>query len=271
MEIKIQDESGDRKYFTIIPNYILNHSTMWDREVYVQMKRITGEEGTCWTSQKTLAKQCGISVNRLKKSLKYLVEHKWIKQIGVKKVNTKGGAQEVNEYKVADLWKLNMEYYESLKGVSPDATPIPQGVSPKELRGITVEAQGVSPESYKEEPVKEYPIKEEPLAIVPIAGDISKVINLFKDIDSSYKEWFGNTTERKACEKLLIRAPLEKLEQLMVQILPVLNSMPYNSAKAKAFKPSELNRNWSAIMAKIKEKQVEIKERSEKNKMTILR
>ena len=95
-ELGIQDGSNDKRYFTIIPNYILNHSTLWDREVYVQMKRIAGDEGTCWTSQKTLSKQCGISINRLKKSLTYLIDHKWIKPIGTKKVGTAGGNQEVN-------------------------------------------------------------------------------------------------------------------------------------------------------------------------------
>jgi hypothetical protein len=159
-KISISDESGDKKYFTIIPNYILNHSTLWDREVYIQMKRITGEDGTCWTSQRTLAKQCGISINRLKKSINYLLEHKWIKQVGKKEVITKGGVQEVNEYAIADLWKMNVNYYED-KGVSPNDTPY-KGVSPKEQRGITVEVKGVSPGDDKEELYsKEEPIKEE--------------------------------------------------------------------------------------------------------------
>lgn len=117
------------------------------------MKRITGEDGTCWTSQRTLAKQCGISINRLKKSLRYLIEHKWIEKIGVKKIKTIGGIQEVNEFRVADLWKMNVDFYES-KGVSPHALPLTKGVSPKHQRGITDEAKGVSPEGYKEDPLK---------------------------------------------------------------------------------------------------------------------
>ena len=43
--INLQDKSGDKDYFTIIPNYVLNHSALWDREVYIQMKRIAGENG----------------------------------------------------------------------------------------------------------------------------------------------------------------------------------------------------------------------------------
>ena len=158
-KIKIQDDSGDKKYFTIIPNYILNHSTLWDREVYIQMKRITGEDGTCWTSQNTLSKQCGICINRLKKSLEYLVKNQWIKQIGKKEISTKGGIQEVNEYRVADLWKLNIDFYENNKGVSPDDIPLSKGVSSKQQRGVIKVVKGVSPDDDKEEPIKEEPLK----------------------------------------------------------------------------------------------------------------
>ena len=51
-EIKIKDDSGDKEFFTIIPNYVLNHSTHWDREVYIQMKKIAGdkESGKCYMS-----------------------------------------------------------------------------------------------------------------------------------------------------------------------------------------------------------------------------
>ena len=150
-KIKIQDDSGDKKYFTIIPNYILNHSTLWDREVYIQMKRITGEDGTCWTSRTTLSKQCGISARRLDKSLKYLTEHKWIETIGKKEVLTKGGLQLVNEYKVCDLWNKNNEFYQDkYKGVAPET--IPKGVARNEQRGSTDDVKGIAHGAYKEEP-----------------------------------------------------------------------------------------------------------------------
>lgn len=166
-KISINDQSGDKKYFTIIPNYIYNHSTIWDREVYCQMKRIAGENGKCWCSQEKLSKQCGISINRLKKSLKYLIEHEWIKKLPSKKVKTFKGEQFINCYSIADLWRKNIEYYE--KGVSPEDTP-------KQLRGVTDEIkgchennQGVSPEGYKEEPLNNNHTKEY------IATDVASV------------------------------------------------------------------------------------------------
>jgi hypothetical protein len=199
--INIQDDSGDKKYFTIIPNYILNHSTLWDREVYIQMKRITGEEGTCWTSQKTLAKQCGMSINRLKKSLSYLVEHKWIQNIGKKEVITRGGIQEVNEYKIADLWKLNSDFYESKQGVSQN--DIPKGVSPKQQRGVTDEAKGVSPGDDKEEPyINKIPIKEEQALSLKNAYSEFNNVKLTDTEKNKLLELFGESGLKESIEEL---------------------------------------------------------------------
>lgn len=222
--MRIKDESGDRKYFTIIPNYILNHSTLWDREVYIQMKRITGEDGTCWTSQSTLSKQCGISVNRLKKSIRYLVEHGWIKQIGKKEVITKGGVQEVNEYRVADLWKTNIDFYES-KGVSHENTPLPKGVSRKQQRGITDEPQGVSPGDDKEEPIQEEPSNKIQQR-QDVADEINPIIELFKPINPSYAKLFANTTQRAAVKRLLQTVGRGTLEEALA-IIPITNGMQY--------------------------------------------
>jgi len=173
---KIINESGDRKYFTIIPNYILNHSTLWDREVYIQMKRITGEDGTCWTSQKNLAKQCGISINRLKKSIQYLIKNKWIEFVGNKSVSSNGGLQETKEYKVIDLWHKNIQFYKG-QGVSSNDIPNTKGVSRDDQRGITSEAKGVSPGDDKEEPILNKNTEEEQEGFILFWNKYPKKIN----------------------------------------------------------------------------------------------
>lgn len=225
-QINIIDESGDKKYFTIIPNYILNHSTLWDREVYIQMKRITGEEGTCWTSQKTLAKQCGISINRLKKSLSYLLEHKWIRQIGKKNISTNGGIQEVNEYRVADLWKLNVDFYET-KGIAQEDTPL-EGVSRKEQRGVTTEVKGVSPSDDKEEP--NIIISHNNIHIAKQSfADSKEIVNLigyFRGINPSYKTMYSNRTQRSALARLIKEHGVDKIKSVLVAI-PEINKLQY--------------------------------------------
>lgn len=239
--IHVQDESGDRKYFTIIPNYILNHSTLWDREVYVQMKRITGENGTCWTSQKTLAKQCGMSINRLKKSIQYLIDHEWIKQIGKKDVVTKGGMQEVKEYRVLDLWKKNVDFFES-KGVSSGDIPKAKGVSfndtPTPQRGVTVESKGVSPGDDKEEPIQEEHNTGDEVARVP------EVIKAFETVDPKNKTYYKNTTQRDACVFLIKEYGIDRVFKF-VSILPRLNEKKLYIRQVTT--PWELKENWVKI------------------------
>ncbi|MBI3584378.1 MAG: helix-turn-helix domain-containing protein [Nitrospinae bacterium] len=82
-EIKIEDNSEDKEYFTIVPNYILNHSSVYDRAVYIEMKRIAGESGKCWAGLKTLSERTKMSIGQVKNSLDYLLKRRWIKKVGV--------------------------------------------------------------------------------------------------------------------------------------------------------------------------------------------
>lgn len=109
----IQDSSGDKDFFTIVPNYILNHSTAIDQALYLQLKRLSGDgrKDYCYPSVKYLLKQLGVGKPVLRKSFKYLIEHKWIEDLGKRQVHTAGGLQWVNAYKVNNIWDVNNEYY----------------------------------------------------------------------------------------------------------------------------------------------------------------
>jgi len=108
------DDSGDKKYFTMVPNVVLNHSTAIDQAVYLQMKRYAGEKGECFVSKRKLMKKLGVGWKTLKKSIDYLLDKDWISCCGVKLVDTPGGKQEITKYKVNDIWKLNIEHYEGV-------------------------------------------------------------------------------------------------------------------------------------------------------------
>lgn len=242
-KIRVDDESGDKKYFTIIPNYILNHSTLWDREVYIQMKRIAGESGTCWTSRNTLSKQCGMSARRLDESLKYLLEHKWIKFVGKKEIITKGGMQQVNEYKVVDLWDMNNNFYQS-KGIAPNALPINKGVARDSQRGSTDEDKGIAHGATKEE-LREEELRKKNIASETLAGELNPLINLFKEVNPTYKRIYANKTERKALLRLVKEFGSDKVKG-MIEYLPRLVSQPY---APKITKPTELERDMGKIKA----------------------
>ena len=106
------DKSGDRKYFTIIPNYIINHSTVFEQTIYLYMKRVAGEEGSCWESPNNIAGKLGVDPKTVRKYQKKLVERGWIEIVG-----THRKTKPTIEYKIVDLWELNTKYYaEKMRG-----------------------------------------------------------------------------------------------------------------------------------------------------------
>lgn len=131
--MEIKDEGGDKNFFTIVPNYIINHSNAIDRALYVEMKRFAGENGQCYVSEKKMIERLKIGRVALHKSIKYLLEKKWIRFIGKKSIPTQGGNQKINIYSINDIWRLNSESY---KGVSETAPPTQRGVS-NDTKGVS--------------------------------------------------------------------------------------------------------------------------------------
>lgn len=138
-EINIKDESGDKKYFTIVPNIILNHSTANAQALYLQLKRLAGENGIVCCGSRYLQKQLKMTHNTIKKEFAYLLEKKWIKFAGEENVMTDGGMQKMKSYKIVDLWKINIEEYQNNntligKGYQNNN----KGVSNEQRRGIKI-------------------------------------------------------------------------------------------------------------------------------------
>jgi len=105
----IIDESGDKKYFTQIPNMIVNHSSAYEQSLYLIMKRIAGETGSCYASLNWLSKKMSADKKTVAKTIAKLLKRKWIKEIENKKV--RGGI--VRQFVVVDLWKANIKEYQS--------------------------------------------------------------------------------------------------------------------------------------------------------------
>ncbi|MEK6829221.1 MAG: helix-turn-helix domain-containing protein [Nanoarchaeota archaeon] len=120
-QINIINESGDKDYFTIIPNLAINHSTAIDRSLYVEMKRFSGERGVCFATMETMRKRLKIGKTTFRNALKYLIEKKWIEYAGM----IKGKTHPVRAYKVLDIWKLNSDHYKKIgtqTALSPQKT-----------------------------------------------------------------------------------------------------------------------------------------------------
>jgi hypothetical protein len=106
--IQIFDGSGDRKYFTQVPNMIVNHSTAYEQSLYLIMKRIAGEDGYCYASYRLLAEKMGVRRNTVAVIIDKLLKRKWISEVSPIKI--RGGS--VRRFTIVDLWKLNMKEYE---------------------------------------------------------------------------------------------------------------------------------------------------------------
>jgi predicted transcriptional regulator len=99
----------NRKYFTAIPNMILDHPELdiYDAMLYIHIKRIAGDNGQCWASIRYLAKKMKVSNDRVIKSLQKLLKLGLIRHAGTKKIKTRPR----NVYEIVDIWEMNLNYY----------------------------------------------------------------------------------------------------------------------------------------------------------------
>ena len=119
----LKNESGDKKYFTQIPNMIVNHSTAYEQSLYLIMKRLAGEGGQCFASMNFLAKKMGVDKKSVAKTITKLLARKWI--VETEKTKVRGGS--VRTFVIIDLWKLNMDNYESGRQITtPESGSINQ-------------------------------------------------------------------------------------------------------------------------------------------------
>jgi len=150
-KFKIIDKSGDRKYFTIIPNYIVNHSTVYEQAIYLYMKRVAGEEGSCWESPKNIAKKLGIAPGTVRKYQKELVKRGWMEVVG-----THRKTKPTIEYRIVDLWELNTRYYaEKVKEKERSQNGFSQRNDTKRSNKNQLVTLQKAPDDNKEEPTKE--------------------------------------------------------------------------------------------------------------------
>ena len=224
--IKIQDESGDKDCFTIAPNYILNHSSAIDQSLYFQLKRLAGEKNgsTCYPSFRYLKERMQVGSIKIKKSFKYLIEHKWINDLGKQQVHTKGGLQWMNVYRINNIWKMNSDYYHNNKKGVSNREHLKKNKVFSENAKVCPENAKVCPVigAYKEPYIKNY-IQREKQAT---ACDLQKLIKLFEPINPSYERLFPNTTQRNALQRLVDKFGYSKVEQLL-EALPTIIAKKY--------------------------------------------
>ena len=229
-KIKIQDESNDRKYFTQIPNIIVNHSTAYEQSLYLIMKRIAGENGSCYASLNTLSDKMGVHKTTVSKTISKLLKREWIKEAD--QVRVRGGS--VRQFLIVDLWRLNIEEYES----GAEMTTIGSGAV-VDGSGAVVDGSGAKSDTKKNE-------EEEPIKKIANSLNLQVVIELFKELDPfSYSRFFSNKTQRSAAERLVKKMGIEKLQNA-IKFAAEANKTPYAPTTTT---PLQLENNLAKLQA----------------------
>lgn len=235
IKFKLINDSGDRKYFSILPHFILNHSTANDQALYWQMKRYTGENGNCFATEKTLMGKLGIGKKAYDKSLKYLISRGWIEFVGL----TKGKTRPVKTYKINNIWRENVEHYDKIS--------VESNIS---FRGDKFQKQyKISAESNVEEEPSKEDIVSTNVDTSNSKSVASQILHVFEKVNPAIKRMYGNKTQREAAENLVRQFGLEttlKAAQAAISVLGVKYAPRITT-------PYLLETKWADLVAFLKE------------------
>lgn len=114
-EYKVKDNGDTRKYYTQVPNIVDDLiMSVYAFRLYVHLKRVASDDGTCWQSTRTLAAHCNMSLGSVTKAKEEL---KSLSLITIELVKDKKG--EHHEIKIVDIWPENMKRYACSCGEHP--------------------------------------------------------------------------------------------------------------------------------------------------------
>lgn len=258
-ELQFEDDSNDRKYFSLLPHYILNHSTAIDQSLYMQMKRYAGENqlGECFASKNTLKEKMGIGEKALNKSIQYLIKREWIYEKGFKKISTKGGEQQVKIFGVKDIWKMNTSFYE---GGAESRYPYEGGLQSNSKVVSKVTQGGAESRSNKNHTNKNHTKEDTETSSV----GIPLLIKSFEKINPASKKFYAVPVQRQACASLIENYGLDRSIAVVENTLPKTNSMQFFPTITT---PLQLWDKWAALESKVKQYQHEKSIKSNKYKV----
>lgn len=98
-----------KKYFTQIPNIVDDMGLSVNAfRLYAHIKRVTGENGKCWESSRTLSKKCKISRGAVQKAKEELELNRLI---FIQRLGGFAGRSQRHIINIVDIWGLNTEHY----------------------------------------------------------------------------------------------------------------------------------------------------------------
>jgi hypothetical protein len=171
---RLQDNSGDRKYFTQIPQIVWSLArSPYDLTLWHTIKMIAGENGECYLSSANLATLAMMSIGKVADCRKYLLK------VGLLEGELRKQfpyPQPVWHLRIPDLWQRNLDWRQGFDKLSDRvklkiiqkkeqrdtsekdiALPGERLLSESEIappgeQGLSPHEQGLSPDVKKEEP-----------------------------------------------------------------------------------------------------------------------
>jgi hypothetical protein len=106
--IQMTDESGDRYYFAQIPLIVTDYDmSLAAYRLYGHIKQVCGDDGTCWQSRKTLAKNCRLDLKTVTRARKELEDARFIR---VDPKYDENGILLGHNITIINIWRRNLEY-----------------------------------------------------------------------------------------------------------------------------------------------------------------
>jgi len=155
-----KDRSGDREYYTVTPNIIINGYSAVESGVYAYIKKRAGEDGQFFETAFNTARALKISKPTYLRIRNVLEKDNRIKFVGWRR----GKTHPVKIYEVVDIWPENIKHYEERK-VKNTTTSSKEGSKIEPLERSKIDTQKKNP--IEEEPIKNmsdkptFPPKEE--------------------------------------------------------------------------------------------------------------
>jgi DNA-binding transcriptional MocR family regulator len=150
----LRAEGQEPTFYARVPKMAIEDLGPYELTLYVHYKQIAADKGSCFMSNRNLAKACGMSVSRLQRARTELARRHLI-------TVTEQGAGDGSlppVVTIRDVWEINNQRY----GVSSEdgtATTKGRGVGTRKQPGVSQETGGLVPENNKEELLEEKELK----------------------------------------------------------------------------------------------------------------
>lgn len=237
----IHDESSDRKFFTILPNYIADHCGMEAQSLYFIMKRYAGEHGSCYASERTLRKKMKAGRIAMKRGLNELIELELIRYKGMQMVDTDSGEQWVKGYTIVDIWQENMNHYRPAENGRPAENDTLGLLKTAPKKNHLLRRTNNNTRMNKIELRK---LMKESGECVNPKQDVEAVIGAFAKVNPDiFRTWYKIKAQRLACDRLIDAHGLETA----VGVAKALASSNQMDFFPRIYTPVQLEQKWQSL------------------------